>query len=151
MIGVNKLSDNEISSLLFNEFALSTIVPALMKQILETSRGNPGSAVSYLRKLKDMKMLVIDEAVGSCKLKDPESLSKFVSDDIKIKATQIYDNVDAKNKYILQLAATTGNTIPIVLLKEVRGARSEDVYWREERTALGAKQLCYMSSDDRTC
>ena len=119
VIEINKLSDNEISSVLFNEFALSTITPALTKKILTSSKGNPGSAISYLQKLKDMKMLNIDEANGACTLKDPESLSKFVSDDLKVKATHVYDKVDTRSKYILQLASVTGNSIPLALLKEM--------------------------------
>ncbi|GMH61164.1 hypothetical protein TL16_g03198 [Triparma laevis f. inornata] len=116
-IEMERLTDNEISSVLFNEFALSSIQPALAKKIHETCTGIPGGAISYLRKLKDLNMLTISKNTGACSIKDLASLAKFVSDDIKISATHMYDNIDKRSQYILQLASTTGNIIFLPLLK----------------------------------
>jgi len=116
-IEMERLTDNEINSVLFNEFALSSIEPALAKKIHGTCEGNPGMAISYLRKLKDLEILSIDSENGHCNVKDSSSLAKFVSDDIKTSAIHMYDNVDKRSQYILRLASTTGNKSFLPMLK----------------------------------
>ena len=113
------LSRSEISSVLFSEFSFSSIDKALMNTIYMSCKGNPGKAIDYLRKLVDMNLLLIDEALGTCKLTDPNALEKFVSDDIHLKATSLFDGIDAKSKFIVQLASVTGEEIPLKLLEEM--------------------------------
>ena len=116
-INIKPLSNNEISSVLFSEFNLSSISDDLMVKILLNSNGNPGMAISYVRKLKDLGMLVVDNERGNCRAKDPDALEKFVSDDIFAAASIEYEKVDAKSKYILQLGSImAGKAVPLPLI-----------------------------------
>ncbi len=118
-IALEPLSRSEISSVLFSEFSVSSIANDLMSKIHEVCRGNPGSAIDYLRKLNDLKMLHIDSKGGNCKLRDPNALEKFVSDDIRTHAMTLFDGIDSKSKYIVQLASVSGGETPVELLKKM--------------------------------
>ena len=64
------------------------------------------------------------------------SLAKFVSDDIKTSAINMYDNVDKRSQYILRLASTTGNKsfLPMLKAMYIEGvSKNEQTDGKEQR------------------
>ena len=115
------LTDSEISSLIFHELKVHNVAPEVMRKVLESCKGIPGAALTFLDTLKKLGILIIDTNTGICHVKDIEGLERYVSDDLKGKASKDYESIDKRSKYILQLVSVLRDwsAMPSQLLMEM--------------------------------